>query len=246
MMNLNKKYQVEHSICLPILQSLTYITMLLCDALAFRTISIDGHIIAASGVIFIFSFLWLNLIVTLYGAPAAQRTMIITLFLQLLFCSIITIFVRLPGPIGNHVNSLYYNLYNHLWLILFSSSIGVFVSFFLNSYLISFIKIKLSGTHTIIRTIICNSISKAILVSISYPINFMFIYKWNKIIELSINTWCFKVFFGSFIILILFKPLCLLISKIDKIDIYDIGVSYSITKIFNMDNSGINKYVKNN
>ena len=107
------------------------------------------------------------------------------------------------------------------------------------------LKIYLSGKYFIIRFLISNAIGTAILVSISYPINFYGLYPISHIAVIAFNTWIYKM-----ILAIMLFPIAILltniIKRVEKLDFFDYGISYNPITIFNENISGQNKYVKTN
>lgn len=82
---------------LDILKAGVYLAMLLCDTLAFKVIHFPftQKPIAASGIIFVFSFAMMNTIANVYGFEEAKRTLFMTLFIQIIFCLVVNIGTRL-------------------------------------------------------------------------------------------------------------------------------------------------------
>ncbi|MBV9576357.1 MAG: VUT family protein [Gammaproteobacteria bacterium] len=219
--------------------------LLICDALAFKVVTIHGYDLAASGLIFPLSFLLASIITDVYGFYLAGRIIWVQLLCQALFISIINIFVFLPSPKDSNTTFLYWNLYHNLWLVLIASSISVSAAYFINDFIMSKLKIYLSGKYFIVRFLTSNAIGKAILVSISYPINFYGQYTITRIAEIAFNTWVFKMIVAT----ILF-PIAIILSnlikKIEKLDYFDYGISYNPIHVFKETVSGENKYRKLN
>ncbi len=97
------------------------------------------------------------------------------------------------------------------------------------------------GKYFIGRFLISNAIGKAILVSISYPINFYGQYTVNHIAEIAVNTWIYKMMI-AIILLPIAVLLAHIIKKIEKIDYFDYGISYNPIAVFNDNVSGKNNY----
>jgi len=219
--------------------------LLICDALAFKVVSIYGHDFAASGLIFPLSFLLASVITDVYGFNLAGRIIWVQLSCQALFILTINLFVFLPSPENSTTTFHYLSLYHNLWYVLVAASIAVTSAYFVNDIIMSKLKIYMSGKYFIVRFLISNGIGKAILVSISYPINFYGQYTINHIAEISCNTWIYKMI----IAIILFPVAVLLantIKRIEKLDYFDYGVSYNPIAVFNENITGENRYEKSN
>lgn len=162
--------------------------LLICDALAFKIVSVYGYAFSASGLIFPAGFLLASVITEVYGFTLAGRIIWVQLICQALFILSVNIFVFLPSPAGSIANINYINLYHSLWHVLIAATIAIVLAYFINDIIMSKLKIYLSGKYFIVRFISSNAISTAILVSISYPINFYGIYSISYIMVIALNT----------------------------------------------------------
>lgn len=219
--------------------------LLICDALAFKVVSIYGHDFAASGLIFPLGFLLASIITEVYGFTLAGRIIWAQLLCQVSFILTVNLFVLLPSPNDSVTSLHYFSLYHNLWHVLIASTTAVIVAYFINDMIISKLKIYLSGDHFIMRFMFSNAISAAILVCISYPINFYGLYPLNRIAIIALNTWVYKV-----IIAVILFPIALFLSgiikRIEKLDYFDYGISYNPLTVFSENVSGENKYEKSN
>lgn len=219
--------------------------LLMCDALAFKVVSIYGHDFSASGLIFPLGFLLASVITEVYGFALAGRIIWVQLLCQALFILVINLFVLLPSPDNSVTASHYFYIYHNLWRVLIAGTTALISAYFVNDIIMSKLKIYLSGNYFVTRFITSNAISTAILVSISYPINFYGLYSFNQIITIAFNTWIYKMLFA-----VLLFPLAILlanaIKKIEKLDYFDYGVSYNPMTVFSENIPGENKYNKTN
>lgn len=217
--------------------------LLICDALAFKVVSIHGYDFAASGLIFPLGFLVASIITEVYGFTLAGRIIWVQLMCQALFILTVNLFVLLPSPNESIVALHYLNLYHGLWHVLIASTIGLVVAYFINDILMSILKIYLSGRYFVLRFLVSNAISNAILVSVAYPINFYGLYNFSDIALIAFNTWVYKM-----ILSIVLFPLAILsanaIKRIEKLDYFDYGVSYNPVTVFSENIPGENKYTK--
>jgi len=217
--------------------------LLICDALAFKVVSVNGCDFAASGLIFPLGFLLASIITEVYGFALAGRIIWVQLMCQALFILMINLFVLLPSPKGSSATLHYLNLYQNLWHVLIASTIAVVFAYFINDIIMSKLKIYLSGKYFIIRFFSSNSIGNLILVTISYPINFYGLYSINHIAVIALNTWVYKM-----VLAIILFPVAILFSngvkRIEKLDYFDYGISYNPIAVFSENVSGKNKYNK--
>lgn len=217
--------------------------LLICDALAFKVVSIYGHDFAASGLIFPLGFLLASVITEVYGFTLAGRIIWVQLLCQISFILTVNLFVLLPSPTDSVTALHYFNLYHNLWHVLIAGTTALIAAYFMNDIIMSKLKIYLSGNHFIMRFIISNAIATAILVCISYPINFYGLYPVDQIAVIAFNTWIYKM-----VMAVILFPLALflssLIKRIEKLDYFDYGISYNPLTVFSENVSGENKYEK--
>lgn len=219
--------------------------LLICDALAFKVVSIYGYDFSASGLIFPLGFLLASIITEVYGFTLAGRIIWVQLMCQASFILTVNLFVLLPSPEGSVTGLHYLNLYHNLWHVLIAATIALVSAYFVNDIIMSKLKIYLSGKYFIMRFLTSNAIGTAILVSISYPINFYGLYSIDHIAVIALNTWLYKMIFA----VILFPVAILLanvIKRIEKLDYFDYGISYNPVNVFSENVPGENKYNKNN
>lgn len=207
--------------------------MLSCDTLAFAIVDIKGIKLSASGIIFPLDFLLLSIVTNAYGYKAAGRIIWYMLLCQFLFVLLVNSISILGHDVQNKTQDAYFTLYRNMWKLVFSSSIAILISYFMNDFLVSFckIKIKLLEQQTIIRILISSAISQAVLVSISYSINFYGIYSFLEIYHIAVNTWLYKMI--CVLILVPFTSITVsLIKRIDKADAYDKDINYNPFLVF--------------
>jgi queuosine precursor transporter len=219
--------------------------LLICDALAFKVVSIYGYDFSASGLIFPLGFLLASIITEVYGFTLAGRIIWVQLLCQASFILTVNLFVLLPSPDGSITGLHYLNLYQNLWRVLIAATIALVSAYFVNDIIMSKLKIYLSGKYFIIRFFISNAIGTAILVSISYPVNLYGLYSIDHIAIIALNTWAYKMVLAA----ILFPVAILLanaIKHIEKLDYFDYGISYNPINVFSENVHGENKYDKTN
>lgn len=212
--------------------------LLTCDALSFKVISLFGYDVAVSGILFSFSFPIAAIATEVYGYNLAVRIVWIQICSQAFFIIIVSAIIRLSSA-HDPVSILYYQLYSGLWRVLLAATVAVPISYFINDYLMSLIKIYNKGNLFISRALISNVIGTGVLVTLSYPMNYYHIYSMSHIAAIAFNTWLVKI-----AIAVLLLPFTMLISKslkkIENLDYYDYGVSYNPIKAFDSHEKGKN------
>lgn len=226
-----------------LLVGLSIMIMLSCDTLAFKVIRIWSHDFAASGLIYSISFTLSAVITEVYGYNLAGRLIWVQLICHVVFILLINLFVILPSPENSNTYAMYFNLYNNIWHVLLGSCIAIPTAYFINDIIVSKLKINLYGKKFIYRFLLSSFIGSAILVSISYPINFYGQYSIQHIIVIAFNTWTYKVV-AAFFLFPIAMMLINLLKRLEQTDYYDYGVSYNPLKVFSIDDCGENRYGK--
>jgi len=223
---------------------LTITIMLICDTLAFKVIKLRGIEFAASGLIYSFSFLLSSITTEVYGFNLAGRIIWIQLLCHVIFILTVTLAVYLPSPDHSNISILYFALYGNLWHVLLGSCIAIPSAYFINDIIISKLKIYMYGRLFILRFFVSNVIGNAILVCISYPVNFYSQYSLTHIAVIGFNTWIYKLI-ASMVLLPIGIILTKKIKKFEKLDYYDYGLTYNPMTVFGNCN-GVNQYAQPN
>lgn len=107
-----------------------------------------------------------------YGYNLAGRVVWIQFVCHVIFILTVNLLVLMPSPEGSTATQNYYNLYDNYWRVLIGSCIAMPTAYFINDLILSKLKIYLYGKIFIIRFLVSNIFGSAVLVTISYPINF--------------------------------------------------------------------------
>ncbi|WP_165476864.1 VUT family protein [Legionella fairfieldensis] len=215
--------------------------MLTCDTLAFKVIHILSYDFAASGLIYSLNFSLSSIITEVYGFNLAGRIIWVQLICHILFILLINLTVILPSPQDASTYYLYFNLYHNIWHVLLGSCVAMPIAYFINDIIVSKLKINLYGRKFIYRFLISSIFGSAILVTISYPINFFNQYPIQHILNIAFNTWIYKIF-SAIVLLPLAMFLINVLKRLEKTDYYDYGISYNPLNVFSTKESGENRY----
>ena len=212
--------------------------LLTCDALSFKVISLFGHDVAVTGILFSLSFPVAAIATEVYGYHLAVRIVWIQICSQAFFIILISLIIRISSS-HDPMSALYFDLYGGLWRVLLASTTAVPIAYFINDLLMSVIKIYTKGNLFVSRILVSNIVGAAVLVTISYPINYYHIFPIKHIAEIAFNTWVFKIAIAA--IALPFTVIASrLLKRVEKLDYYDYGISYNPMKAFNTDEKGKN------
>jgi len=229
---------------LGIFNSILIVSLLLCDVFVFKVVKLCHFTIALSGCLFPITFLMLICINETYGHKQTAASIINLVVAQFLFLLGLMFLIKAPSPQYNlHIADTYTYLFKGEYRVLISSVIGISISLYFASIINSKLKLLFWGKFLVARILVNAIITKAIMVAIIYPINFIGIYSLSIIIGICVDTYVFKIIMAV-IVVYLSYPIVYICKKLDKRDVYDVNVKYGINHIFDEKNSGINLYEK--
>jgi len=214
-----------------LLTGLAVTIMITCDTLVYKVFDIYQLKITASGIIFSLCFLISTILAEVYGYRLAIRTVWIMVFCQTIYVILLNICSIIQTdryPISSH----YYALYHEFWRVMIGSWISVPVSYFINGFIISKLKIFFSGKWFLIRYIIGSMTTQTALLITAYPISLSGKYKVNQLINIILTTLSYKLILSIFLLPIAIF-LTSLIKKLENTDHYDWDISYNPLKVFN-------------
>lgn len=204
--------------------------MITCDTLVYKTFNIYQFKITASGIIFSICFLISTILAEVYGYRMAIRSIWIMVFCQSVY--VILLYLCSTTQISNNPISLhYYNLYHDFWRVMIGSWTSVPISYFINGFIISKLKISFSGRWFLVRYLLGSMITQAALLLTSYPISLSGKYDLSQLINIITTTWLYKVTI-SIVLLPIAIWLAAVVKKIEKTDHYDWEESYNPIKVF--------------
>lgn len=205
--------------------------MITCDTLVYKVFDIYQLKITASGIIFSLCFLISTVLAEVYGYRMAVKSIWIMVFCQSIY--VILLYLCAIIQTDNYPTSPhYYALYHDFWRVMIGTWTSVPISYFINGFIISKLKISFSGKWFLIRYLIGSMLTQAALLLTSYPISLSGKYSSNQLINIISTTWSYKVII-SIILLPIAIWLVSIVKKIEKTDHYDWDESYNPIKVFN-------------
>ncbi len=228
-----------------VLSAFLIASMCLCDVFVFKTVSFFGFSLALSGVIFPITSLIMICINEIYGHKKAALSLISLVSAQLFFLVGLVFLPKIPSPpdFSPDIVSAYNLVFKEEWRVFLSSPVGISVTLYLSSVINSKLKIYFWGKYLIARTVFTSAVTTAVLVSIIYPINFLGILNADKIFNIIIDTYVYKMIM-AFLIVYLSYPLVFFLRKAEKKYVFDINASYSPFHVYTPKSRGINLYDK--
>lgn len=204
---------------------LTVTIMITCDTLVYKVFDVYGFKITASGIVFSLCFLISTLLTEVYGYKLSVRAVWIMVLCQTLYVVILNV-SSVIQPNNNTIASNYYYLYHEFWRVMIGTWISVPVSYFVNGFIISKMKIVFSGKYFFVRYVVGSMTTQAALLLTAYPISLSGKYTVIELVNIISTTWSYKVVVS--IILLPFAILLVgIVKKIERTDHYDWGTSYN-------------------
>lgn len=204
--------------------------MVTCDTLVYKVYEIGDFKITASGIVFSFCFLFSTLLTEVYGYRLAVRSIWIMVFCQSLYVLLLNINALIQID-NNDISRNYYQLYHDFWRVMLGSWLSVPISYFINGFIISKMKVIFSGQWFFVRYILGSMCTQAALLLTSYPISLSGKYSFDELVNIISTTWSYKV-----IISILFLPLAIylvnIVKKVEKTNHFDFNTSYNPFNVY--------------
>ncbi|WP_269936315.1 VUT family protein [Serratia liquefaciens] len=204
---------------------LTVTIMITCDTLVYKVFDIYSFKITASGIVFSLCFLISTLLTEVYGYKLSVRAVWIMVLCQTLYVLILNISSVIQSN-NNVIASNYYSLFHEFWRVMIGTWMSVPVSYFVNGFIISKMKIIFSGKYFFVRYIIGSMTTQAALLLTAYPISLSGKYTAIELVNIISTTWSYKV-----VVSIILLPLAIflvgIVKKVERTDHYDWGTSYN-------------------
>ncbi|MCW2478559.1 VUT family protein [Candidatus Symbiopectobacterium sp. NZEC135] len=204
--------------------------MVTCDTLVYKVYEIGDFKITASGIVFSFCFLFSTLLTEVYGYRLAVRSIWIMVFCQSLYVILLNINALIQIN-NNEISKHYYGLYYDFWRVMIGSWLSVPISYFINGFIISKMKVIFSGQWFFVRYVLGSMCTQAALLLTSYPISLSGKYSFDELVNIISTTWSYKV-----VISILLLPLAIylvgLVKRVEKINHFDFKTSYNPFNVY--------------
>ncbi|MEN3262744.1 VUT family protein [Sodalis endosymbiont of Spalangia cameroni] len=209
---------------------LTVTIMITCDTLVYKTLDIYGFKITASGIVFSLCFLFSTILTEVYGYKLGSRAVWIMVFCQTVYVIILNL-AAITQIENNDISRNYYSLYHEFWRVMIGTWVSVPVSYFLNGFVISKMKMLFMGRLFFVRYVTASMITQAALLLTAYPISLSSKYSVNELVNIIITTWSYKVIISVFLLPVAMY-LAHKVKRIEGTDHYDWGASFNPLSVF--------------
>lgn len=222
----NINSNMKQSYKLLTLMSMLYLTADLAScALSYKFVQIHAIFFSAETLIFPITYVFTDIISEVYGYKIARNLIWIVFLCDFLFALSTSLLVHIPSP-TLQLQQTYNFVFAHLLRGSTAEIAGVLCGTFINIYIISKLKIRLSGKHFWLRSIFSSTIGEAVLVLIAMPIMFYGTTSPRNLLILMLFSYLYKIFFA----IISAYPATIAVEFlkiIEKTDAYDHGVNFN-------------------
>lgn len=206
-----------------------------CDCLVYKPVKLPfvsnifpgfGNI-AASAIIYPIAYYLIDISTEVYGYELTRKIIHRLIFCNLFFMILTYGVCCLPSPDNWSEQAAFDTIFGRMPTLFLASTLGLTVGAFVNSIVVSKLKILMHGKKYWLRSFISSSFGQLITCIASYIIIFGKFRTPIEIVDLIINSWLYK----SAIMLIFWAPNCVIakwLKKSEGLDHYDFGVKYNI------------------
>lgn len=209
------------------LLAITSITIqLACNCIVGKLTVFFYGFLPASALVYPICYALGDIIADVYGYSLSRELIWLNIYAQLLFGLIINLALLLPSPNFWSFHDNYQVIFGTVLKNEIGSAVAVFISAFINAYLVSKFKIRMYGKRFWLRSLFASTISEGLLVMIAYFVTFSSLYSPHKILVAIGVAWSVKCIF----VVILMIPSALLrnyLIKKEGVDWYDQGINYN-------------------
>jgi queuosine precursor transporter len=177
--------------------SIIYVTFLMAaTVMAYKVIDIYGVFEPGSTIIYTFTFFLGNIFAEVYGSERAKKLIWESIIAGYIFAILITFVNKLPSPNFWNLQKEFNVVLGNILRFTNAGVIGYLLSAFLNIYLLTKWKYKLSGKLFWLRSFIATSISEGLATFIAGFITFLGMMPNKDVMILMMNALIFKILYG--------------------------------------------------
>ncbi len=203
------------------LLALLYLTiMVVSTSVAYKPVKIWIFTATSSSLLFALTFSISSIIAEVYGREITKKLINQLIICGLIFSILVSIIPDLPAPNNWHHQAAYHYVFGFSFRFALFGTIGSFISYKINTYLITKWKFLTKGKYFPLRIIGANTIGEFFLVLITTFGAFYGVYPQHQVINMFAFAYVSKIIYA----LILSWPSALVayyIKNKEGIDVYD-------------------------
>ncbi|MDR0713214.1 MAG: queuosine precursor transporter [Bacteroidales bacterium] len=206
------------------------VCLILSNLLATKVISIFGFSATAALIIFPVSYILNDTITEVWGYRKA-RLMIWTAFaMNFLAIVFMQLSVAIPPASYWQGQEAYASAFSQAPRVAFSSLVAFLAGAFINAYVLSRMKVRLQGRSFGIRAIVSTLFGEAADSCLFFTVAFAGVVAWKEIAVMIVVETILKSAY-EVVVLPVTTVAVRYLKKKEKIDVYDVDISYNILKI---------------
>ncbi len=209
-----------------------YVTFsLAADVVAFRFTNIFGLVESGATILFPLTYVLGDVTAEVYGWNVGMKMVWGGLFCEGIFALLISAIINMPFFYGiGQYQTEYKDILGGIWLFVVAGIISNSIAGLLNIYFISKFKVLWSGKVFWIRSILSTCISEFILIFITVIIAFIPAIHFEATMHVFRDAYLLEIIY-SIIFAIPAQYLVRVLTRIERIDVYDYNVNYNPFKI---------------
>lgn len=179
------------------LLSLIYLTIMVSStSIAYKPVEIGSITATAASLLFAFTFAISSIIAEVYGKERSMRLINQIIPCGLLFTVIITLMIHLPSPTDWHHQADYTYVFGDSFRFAFFGTIGCWIAYRINTFLITKWKILTNGKYFPLRVIGANTIGEFFLVLITTFGAFYSVFPIHEVMSMFLFAYLSKILFA--------------------------------------------------
>lgn len=210
----------QHYQCFTLLALLYLTIMVASTSVAYKLVDVFGFIATASSLLFAITFAINSIIAEVYGAAVTRILINQIIPCGLVFSLLVTLVPHLPSPPNWHHQAAFNYVFGFSFRFSVFGTIGAWLSYKINTYLIQKWKFLTKGRYFPLRVIGANTIGEFFLVFITTFGAFYHVYPLPEVIDIFLFAYLSKFVYA----LILSWPsalIAMIIKRKEGIDVYD-------------------------
>ncbi|MFN7095994.1 MAG: VUT family protein [Gammaproteobacteria bacterium] len=199
---------------------------LAADAVAFKLIAIKSFIEPGPPFIFPLSYIVGAIIAEVYGSDISKKIIWFTLICQLLYAFLVSKVISLPPPLDWPGQASYDFVFGDILHFVFSGTIAVLASSFVNVYLIAKMKVLLDGKYYCLRNIISTAAGGFILIAIIVVFVYLPALGVKEAFQMAYDIYALELFY-TIIFVFPSWAICGFLKKYEHLDVYDYNIKFN-------------------
>lgn len=193
---------------------------------AAKLATVWGFTFGAGILFFPLSYVIGDVLTEVYGYANARRCVWMG-FGALIFMAFMSyVVVAMPAAQGWDGQAAYESVFGSTWRIVLASIIAFWSGEFINSFVLSKMKILTQGKHLWSRTIGSTFFGQAVDSALFYPIAFLGVWETSDVITVAVTNWALKVTWEAVLTPATYVVVGWLKAR-EGVDVYDTGIEFS-------------------